>query len=261
MRWIALAHCMGFDVGAIEVFFIEGVFKISQMTTRLKAEADRLGGNFGVVIVDTGPAFCEGADENDRVQQGKHATMLRGLIDVIPGKPMVVANCHPVKNAAADNLLPAGGGSFLNQVDGNLTTARTDTTTELHWQGKFRGVEFAPMYFTLKTVTHERLKDSKGRLIPTVIAEWISEAAKEKIAAQAVSDQDQMLALIEADPKASQATLAEEMGWLLYSGEPHKTRAARCLKTLLAAKLIERTRTGAHKLTKTGKTALSGDDE
>lgn len=26
-----------------------------------------------------------------------------------------------MKNAAPDNLLPAGGGNFLNQVDGNLT--------------------------------------------------------------------------------------------------------------------------------------------
>jgi hypothetical protein len=77
----------------------------------------------------------------------------------------VIANCHPVKNASSDNLVPAGGGNFLNQVDGNLTAAKDESTTELHWQGTFAGVDFAPMFFQLQTVTHERLKDSRGRSI------------------------------------------------------------------------------------------------
>ena len=184
MRWIALSQHMDFDVDTIEVFFIEGVFKISQMTAALRQEAKRIGGEFGLIIIDTSPAFYEGDEENNRVQQGNHAKMLRGLINIIPGRPTIIANCHPVKNAGPDNLLPAGGGTFLNEVDGNLTASKTDNTTELHWQGKFRGVEFAPMHFTLKTVTHDRLKDKKQRLIPTVICEWISDNTKEEIAAQ-----------------------------------------------------------------------------
>jgi hypothetical protein len=134
MRWIALAQQMGFEVDTIEVYFVEGVFRISQMTDALQAETKKIGGEFGLLIVDTGPAFYEGDDENSRAQQGRHAAMLRDLIDIIPGKPTVIANCHPVKNASADNLIPAGGGNFLSQVDGNLTAARTDYTTELHWK-------------------------------------------------------------------------------------------------------------------------------
>ena len=155
MRWIALSQHMHFDIDAIEVFFVEGVFKISEAKDRLREEAEKLGGDFGLVIIDTGPVFYEGDEENNRTQQGRHAVMLRDLISVIPGKPAVVANCHPVKNAASDNLLPAGGGTFLNQVDGNLTAAKSDSTTELHTQGKFRGVEFAPIHFLIKTVTHQ----------------------------------------------------------------------------------------------------------
>jgi hypothetical protein len=192
MRWIALAQQMDFDPDTIEVFFIEGSFKISQMGDKLKDEAARHGGEFGLVIIDTGPVFYEGDDENNRTQQARHALMLRELIDIIPGRPAVIVNVHPVKNAAADNLLPAGGGSFLNQVDGNLTAAKSDNTSELHWQGKFRGVEFAPMHFMLRTVTHERLKDSKGRLIPTVVCDWISDGAKEEIAKQRVNDEDRI---------------------------------------------------------------------
>jgi hypothetical protein len=258
MRWIALAQQMDFDPDTIEVFFIEGAFKISEVGDKLKEEASRHGGEFGLVIIDTGPVFYEGDDENNRTQQARHAAMLRDLIDIVPGRAAVIANVHPVKNAGADNLLPAGGGSFLNQVDGNLTAAKTDNTTELHWQGKFRGVEFAPMHFMLRTVTHERLKDSRGRLIPTVVCDSISEAAKEDIAKQRVTDEDRMLALIQADPKASQATLATKMGWTLFSGEPHKSKAARCIKALTAAKLVKVTRRGNCILTDEGKETLKG---
>jgi AAA domain len=230
MRWIALAQQMDFDADAVGVYFVEGSFRISQMGDKLKEEAARVGGDFGLVIIDTGPVFYEGDDENNRTQQGRHAEMLRGLIDIIPGRPAVIANVHPVKNAAADNLLPAGGGNFLNQVDGNLTAAKTDNTTELHWQGKFRGVEFAPMHFMLRTVTHDRLKDSKGRLIPTVVCDWISDGAKEEIKKQRVNDEDRLLQFIQSDPKASLADLATKMDWKLFNGEPNKMRVSRTVK-------------------------------
>jgi hypothetical protein len=258
MRWIALAQQMDFDPDTIEVYFVEGVFKISQMAGRLKAEATELGGEFGLVVVDTSPVFYEGDDENNRNQQGKHAELLRSLIDIIPGRPAVIANCHPVKNAAPDNLLPAGGGNFLNSVDANLTAAKTDSTTELHWQGKFRGPDFAPLHFMLRTVTHERLVSSNGRLIPTVVCDWISDTAKEEIAKQKTNDEDRVLAIIDADPSASWATIATRMGWKLFSGEPNKTKAARCLKSLEAAKLIKQTRAGKYRLTDNGRDALKG---
>jgi hypothetical protein len=258
MRWIALAQQMDFDADTIEVYFVEGVFKISQMAGRLKAEATELGGEFGLVIVDTSPVFYEGDDENNRNQQGKHAELLRSLIDIIPGKPAVIANCHPIKNAAEDNLLPAGGGNFLNQVDGNLTAARTDNTTELHWQGKFRGPDFAPLYFMLRTVTHERLVTSTGRIMPTVVCDWISDTAKEEIAKQKLADENLILAATETDPKASLASLAIKMGWTLYSGEPNKMKVWRVLKALKGARLITETRAGYHRLTDKGREALNG---
>jgi hypothetical protein len=256
MRWIALAQQMDFDPDTIEVYFVEGVFKISQMAGRLKEEAAELGGEFGLVIVDTSPVFYEGDEENNRTQQGKHAEMLRGLIDIIPGRPAIVANCHPVKNATPDNLLPAGGGNFLNSVDANLTAAKTDSTTELHWQGKFRGPDFAPLHFMLRTVTHERLVTSNGRLIPTVVCDWISDTAKEEIAKQKLRDEDLILAAIDADPKASLASLALKMKWTLYSGEPNKMRVSRVVRALKGAKLVAETRAGKYRLTEEGRRVL-----
>ena len=155
--------------------------------------------------------------------------------------------------------MPAGGGSFLNQVDGNLTAAKTDNTTELHWQGKFRGVEFAPMHFMLRTVTHERLKDSKARLIPTVVCDWISDGAKEEIKKQRISDEDQLLQFIDANPAATLGSLAQSMGWKMFNGEPNKMKASRAVKTMVKDKLIKETRKGNYQLTDEGRAVLRAE--
>jgi hypothetical protein len=261
MRWIALAQHMFFDPKSIEVFFSDQRFTISKMMPLLRAELDKRGGKFGLVIVDTGPSFFEGDDENNRVQMGAHARMFRNLIGEIPGHPCIIVNCHPVKNAGPDNLLPAGGGTFLNEMDGNLTAAKPESTVELHWQGKFRGPDFAPTYFLIKTVTHEDLKDTKGRLVPTCLAEWISEQAREEIAAAARDDQDRVLKLVNGNSALTLASLALAMGWKLHSGDPNKMRAKRIVDTLIKDKLIEQTRAGRYKLTKAGGKALKEPDE
>ena len=256
MRWIALSQHMQFDLDEIEVYFIEGVFKISQTAEALKKEAERVGGEFGLVIIDTGPVFYEGDDENNRTQQGNHAKMLRDLITIIPGKPTVVANGHPVKNASSDNLVPAGGGNFLNQVDGNLTAAKDEGTTELHWQGKFRGVDFAPLFFQLKTVTHERLKDSKGGLIPTVISTWLTEKAKEEMDRTVDTDRQRVLAILAEDRAISLTDLATKMGWKPYrDGKPNKSMAQRYINALISRKWIDRD----HRITPSGEKTLKGE--
>jgi hypothetical protein len=261
MRWIALAPHMDFDLDTIEVFFSDTRFTISKMKSMLCAELARHGGEFGLVIVDTGPSFFEGDDESNRVQMLAHAKMFRSLIELIPGRPCIVVNCHPIKNAAADNLLPAGGGTFLNEMDGNLTASKTESTVELHWQGKFRGPEFAPMHFLIKTITHPRLKDKKEKLIPTCLAEWISEQATEEIAAQKNADENRVLEHISWNPKISLAGLATAMDWKLYNGEPNKMKAQRCVKSLVTAKFVKVTRDSRLLTTPAGQKALKGEVE
>jgi hypothetical protein len=250
MRWIALAEVMNFDIDTIEVYFTEGRFNILEMSSKLRADAESCGGEFGLVIVDTSPAFFLGDDENNRKQMGAHGYMLRGLIDTVPGGPTVVAACHPVKNATADNLLPAGGGTFLNEVDGNLTAAKNDSIVEMHWQGKFRGPEFAPMNFLIKTVTHPSVKDSDGRLIPTVLAQWIDEQGREDIQAAARNDEDAVVEVIRNNPSATLTSVARAMDWKLHGGEPNKMRAKRCIDNLKKHKLIKETRTGNFRVIK-----------
>jgi hypothetical protein len=163
--------------------------------------------------------------------------------------------CHPVKNAAADNLLPRGGGAFIAEVDGNLTANKDDSTVELHWQGKFRGPDFAPIQFVLKTVTHQLLKTSRGRLIPTVIASHLTEAAQEAMASATRSNEDKLLADIERNGKALLTGLAVSLGWYYKNGGANRTQVKRAADALAKAKLIIRERDG-FAITDKGRQAL-----
>ena len=124
MRWIALAQQMGFDLDTIDVHFIPGVFKISEMRDRIRAEIKQIG-PVSLIIVDTAAAYFEGDDENYNTQFGDHARRTLRPLTTMPGEPCVIVACHPVKNASDDNLIPRGGGAFLNEMDGNLTAAKT----------------------------------------------------------------------------------------------------------------------------------------
>jgi hypothetical protein len=240
MRWIALAQQTGFDLDTIGVHFIPGVFKISEMQDRIRDEIEQIG-PVSLIIVDTSAAYFEGDEENDNKQNGDHARRLRALT-TMPGNPCVIAACHPVKNAGDDNLIPRGGGAFLNEVDGNLAVAKTAASgaVEMHWQGKFRGPDFAPIHFTLRTLTHERLKDSKGRSIPTVVASPLSEQGRDDMVRAERSREDELLVLL-LDPtnrKASQRELAVRLGWLMKDGRPYQVQVRRALKALAKAKLV-----------------------
>jgi hypothetical protein len=254
MRWIALAQQMDFDIDTINVDFFPGRFRFSERYQTILADAQDVGGVV-LVIIDTSQAYFEGDEPNNNKQQGEHAQRLRTLAE-LEGGPCVLVNCHPVKNAAADNLIPYGGGAFLNEVDGNLTCSISNTAIEVGWQGKFRGPDFETLAFKVRSVTHERLKTAKGRLIPTVIAEHLSEIAQEEITKVARSHEDQLLAEIERDGHGSWSDIARRCGWLLKTGKPHKTMVRRALDTLKAQKLIAPDRDG-WALTEKGRKALA----
>jgi AAA domain len=228
MRWIAEGQHMGFDPEQVDVYFIAGTFKISEMAQRIAQEIEGVGA-FDLIVVDTSAVYFEDDDENSNTQAGVHARRLRGLVS-LPGEPSVVVLCHPTKHAKVENLLPRGGGAFIAEMDGNLTATNVDGVVTVYWEGKFRGPDFAPITFQLKTVTHERLNDSRGRLIPTVIAVHLSEDAQEEIAALARSDENLVLAEIVTKPDQSYAQIAQALGWKVRDGSPHKVKVLRCVE-------------------------------
>ena len=254
-RWIAMSQQMDFDHETIPVHFIPGVFKISALKEAIATEVEKLGG-VALVVIDTTAAYFEGDEENDNVQAGNYARMQRSLVDTLPGGPTILALCHPVKNAGEDNILPRGGGAYLNEVDGNLTAQETDGVVQLHWQGKFRGPDFAQIAFHLRSVTHEKLKDTKGRLIPTVIAEHMSELAEKEFRAITLNHEDTVLRIVAEDGRLSVADIARRAGWLGQKDKaPMKSRVHRCLKALEAAKLVRHLR-GKWRLTTAGQGAI-----
>jgi hypothetical protein len=254
-RWIAMGQQMDFDVNAIDVGFIPGTLRISEIQARIRHEAETLGG-LALAVIDTSAAYFESDDENNNVQAGAHARMFLSLVG-LPGGPCVLVNCHPVKNAGNDNLIPRGGGASIAEVDGNLTARNDGSIVQLHWQGKFRGPDFAPVSFQLRSVTHERLRDSNGRLMPTVVASYLSPAAQEELANVARTEEDQLLRALNENEGASFADLGRKVDWMLKTGEPNKMKAQRKLKTLAKHKLVTNDR-DQWSVTAKGKKAQKG---
>jgi hypothetical protein len=228
------------------VYFVPGVFKFTEIGERIKQEM--AAQELALVVVDTSAAYFETDDENNNMQALAHAKRLREL-SRLPGGPTVLICCHPTKNA--ESLVPRGGGAFLNEVDGNLTCKRDDLAVELHWHGKFRGPDFAPMLFQLKVVTHERLKDTDGNLIQTVVALALSDEGLRDMTSVRRADEDRVLLSISEDPRLSSRDRARQLGWFMKSGDPYHMRVVRAEKALAAGRLIIKARDG-WELTKGG---------
>lgn len=236
MRWIGMAHETGFDLEEMDVYFIRDRFSVPEALEAIREQVEALGGA-DLVVVDTSAAYFHGTDENGNTELGKHARDLRALT-TLPGRPCVMVACHPTKNAGQDNLLPRGGGAFIAEVDGNLTLAKSDGIIKMHWQGKHRGPDFDPLTIELKTITAPALVDSKGRPIPTVMAQALSTGEARSLAASSRRDEDDALMQIERDSKASLSAIAENLHWRREDGGVHKDRARRATDKLKRDKLV-----------------------
>lgn len=206
----------------------------------LKHDIDEMGLNPVLIIADTAAAYFPGDDDNNNVQMGEYGRTLRILTRCI-GNPAVVALAHPVKNPDRDNLLPRGGGAFLNELDGNLTLwsdAQGESTT-LHWQGKLRGSDFDPLPFVLRSTRVPGLVDAKNRPLVSVVAEAQSPEGAANVAKQAISDENAVLFWLQKQPGCSLASIAEEAGWVNERGQPMKAKVQRCLERLKADKLVK----------------------
>jgi hypothetical protein len=238
MRWIVLMEQMGLDETDIAVDFVDGRFNVSEIPGHILDAASKH--EYVLVIVDTSVAFSQSIDENDNVEQLRHAEALRGLIDKLPGGPTILVCCHPPKNASDDNLQPRGGGAVIAEFDGNLTCRRTETVTEVHHQGKFRGPDFAPMHFTLGGATTARLKDSRGTLIYSVFAKPASEQDQEEISKAIDADLAAIMAALRDEPGLSLTEIARRLGWYNRQNLPDKSRVQRRVRKLEKNKWAER---------------------
>jgi AAA domain len=238
MRWIVLMEQMGLDENNIAVDFVDGRFSISEIPDHILAAAGKH--EYVLVIVDTSVAFSQSIDENDNVQQLHHAQALRGLIEALPGGPTILVCCHPPKNAGDDNLQPRGGGAVIAEFDGNLTCKRTETATQVHHQGKFRGPDFSPIHFLLEGATTARLKDSNDNLIWTVFAKPASEQDQEEISKAVEAELIAIMGAVDDEPGLSLTDIAKRLNWYNKQHKPDKSKVQRRVRTIEAKKWAER---------------------
>ncbi len=108
-----------------------------------------------------------GDDENDNKQMGDHARNMRKLCD-LPGRPCVVALCHPTKRpSGTETCCRAAAAPIIAEVDGNLSLwAHDDKLADLHWTGKFRGPDFEKITFRLDTITTTSSSTARAACFP-----------------------------------------------------------------------------------------------
>ena len=117
---------------------------------RISHTRSRNHGPFTGVFIDTWQAFFDGQNASNPTEAVNFTRRFRPLT-FLPGSPAVVVCAHPNKNASNNELIPRGGGSTLNEVDGNVTLAmQPNGLIELGWQGKFRGFHFDPRLFRIE---------------------------------------------------------------------------------------------------------------
>jgi AAA domain/Winged helix-turn-helix DNA-binding len=179
--------------------------EISEYLTRESA-----GGPFTGIFVDTWQAFFDGRDANNPTEAVNFTKRFRPLTN-LPGSPAVIVATHPNKNASVSDLIPSGGGSTLNEVDGNLVLAiQPNGLIELGWQGKLRGFHFEPQLFRIERMFSPDIVDVDGRQIgiPLMFPSNVEEAAnREKALA---GREERLLKAIAENPSATTTELAEK---------------------------------------------------
>jgi hypothetical protein len=128
-------------------------------------EAQDAGKPFSLFFVDTLQAYFTGEDSNSNTQAVQFVRALRPLTE-LPGRPAGIICAHPTKDAGEDRLVPYGAGGIINEVDGNLTGVRAGGRFTLHWQRKFRGIDFKPIEYVSELVWRPEIIDGRGRQIP-----------------------------------------------------------------------------------------------
>jgi hypothetical protein len=216
---------------------------LAAIAESLKAEKI---GNLDLVVVDTSASFFSYQDENDNVQARQHAIDLRKLTE-LPGRPSVIVNCHPVKNASRDNLLPRGGGAFLNELDANLTVWDDGEVITLHYN-KLRGPSFDPIVFKLEP-QDVGIVDDRGRPIRPPVAVLLSDSDEAGLTKQREHDENKLLYAMRMNAQGSFASWARDSGW---DSDKAKSKVSRLMAALEADRLVKKYR-GKWALTEVGK--------
>jgi hypothetical protein len=261
-RFTVAAHAMGIDLAEVgdRIIITTATFDIGA-TGDIIAEQVSAYGDVGLVIVDTGPSFFAASNfadgENSNMDMINFAHALRSAAKTLGKKTTLIAAMHPAKAAASkEDLVPRGGGAFVNEVDGNLTLWSKDggATAELHWTRKFRGAQFEPLMLRNVKTSNGGMPDASGKPMVSVYAAEMTEG--EVIQQEKVdrSNAEKILAVLLKAPKNGMGPteIAKEAKLFNKNGEPLKSTVGTILKTFEAEKMVTKIN-GNYALTAKGK--------
>ncbi len=251
MRIMVAAYHFNIDLAELnhDLVILDKRTKPDELLRKLKKLT--VSGQFALIIIDTLAAFFDGDNINDPVQGGEFMRRLRPLTQ-INGKPAVVVAAHPRKNANDDELVPYGAGAILNEIDGNLTLRKAlGGVTELHWQGKLRGVEFEPMNFRFDLLSSPDVKDVKNREVLLPVLRPMNEADIDQREKEAIDRTTTLLIAIRDEPGASLSALAAAT----RIPKPSVDRKLNQLAGTAGGKLVKKT-LGKWALTPAGRQAI-----
>ncbi len=245
-RLQATLQHMGLERGDVAglISVVPTPLPIGNYVEQIIEEGRKAGGEFALVLVDTSVSYFSGDNEDDNLQARNHAWHLRALVE-LPGRPAVIANCHPTKNADNDALLPRGGGAFLNEIDVNLTVWAEGESATLHWHRKKRGPDFDPIAFEFVGMTIEE----HGVKVPAVVAVHITDHRADEIHRSKSQDENRLLYALLHYPEEPYPGLASHCGW---PGDKAKSKVSRVMDRLKKDQLVKKYR-GHYVLTPTGK--------
>ncbi len=234
---------LGIDPASLDISWHDGPFSLKGAHDAVaKALAERP--DLTLCIFDSLQALFEGDDDNHNMAMLHHALNFRDLINSHKNRPSGLIIAHPVKNAARDNLLPRGGGSLLNELDGNLTCWAESNVVELHWQGKYRGIPFDPVKLETVAVKPEGLVNAKGDQLPCTVIRPLGEQREAELATDANQRRITILTAIRDNPGTTKSDVAR------LAGIP-KSAAYRFVDELIEKRAIK-SRGGKLTLTKEG---------
>jgi hypothetical protein len=239
------AHNISYDEIEARVAIIDGRDTPEQIYNGLGLDAEE-NGDFQFVCFDTfaaGFAAAGAGAFNDNEAVLNYVIRLRPLT-TLPGSPSVLVAFHPTKNAGEGELIPYGGGSTYNEIDGNLTLWK-ETQIKLY-HNRLRGPEFEPKYFRIEMLSCPDIVDKQGRQILLPVMRPITEtdaAEREK------NEGNLDLALLRAMAANPDGTQLE---WAFAIGIRSKGTISKKLQKLKTLKLVEERLGGKWRLTPKG---------
>jgi hypothetical protein len=128
-------------------------------------------------------------------------------------------------------LIPYGGGSGINEADGNLTLWAEDGSIKLHFN-RVRGPEFEPLHFRIEKLSSPDICDDEGRQILLPVLRPISEQVAEQRQAAKGTVELEVLKSLAEEPGLSGRERSAKLGM-------SETTLRRRLEALVKRKFVE----------------------